>query len=364
MHPAMGPTVRQRRDSRPRAQAWGGSVAWLVAMYSCVAGAAQEPPRAESPPPGELAVRVELGRRLFMDPQLAEDGAMACATCHVPEHAFTVNAGTVAFGRGGQALRRNSPTLLNAAQATSLFHDGRAATLEEQVWGPLLSPAEMWNPSVESVLGRLRYRRDYADLFRRAFGDEGVTRRSVGAAIAAYERTLVAGRSRFDRWFNDKEAAALTTEEQAGFSVFNWSGCSACHRVDAASADFTDHRFHNTGIEWARGRGEIGPRKTVADAGRFEVTGREENRRAFRTPTLRNVALTGPYMHDGSLATLREVIDWYDRGGSTDPAKHPFMKPLRLNEAQKRHLEAFLQALTGDNLDALVKSARAPAGSR
>lgn len=306
----------------------------------------------------QTLARIELGRRLFFEPQLAEDGVMACATCHIPEHAFTVNAGTVAFGRGGQALRRNSPTLLNTDLATSFFHDGRAGTLEEQVWFPLLSQSEMWNPSAESVVGRLRYRREYADMFRRAFGDEGVSRKTIAAAIAAYERTLVAGGSRFDRWFYGKEEAALTTEEQAGFTVFNWSGCNACHVVDAASATFSDNRFRNTGIEWARARGELGSKKTEPDLGRFEITGRQEDRHAFRTPSLRNVALTAPYMHDGSLPTLRDVVEWYDRGGSADPGKDPLVRPLRLSEAQKRQLEAFLKSLTSDNAAVLAREAR------
>jgi cytochrome c peroxidase len=286
---------------------------------------------------------------------------MACATCHIPEHAFTVNAGTVAFGRGGQALRRNSPTLLNAELASTFFHDGRAGTLEEQVWFPLLSQSEMWNPSAESVVGRLRYRREYAELFRRAFGDEGVTRKNIAAAIAAYERTLVAAGSRFDRWFYGKEADALTTEEQAGFTVFNWSGCNACHTVDAAHATLTDNRFRNTGVEWARIQGELGPKKSEPDLGRFEISGRPEDRHAFRTPSLRNVALTAPYMHDGSLRTLREVVEWYDRGGSADPGKDPLVRPLRLSETQKRQLEAFLRTLTSDNAATLARTARSGA---
>jgi len=312
----------------------------------------------------EARARVELGRRLFVDPQLSEDGVMACSNCHIPEHAFTVNAGSVAFGRGGHALRRNSPTVLNVSIATSLFHDGRAATLEEQVWGPLLNPEEMWNSSVEGLVGRLRYRSDYAMMFRRAFGDEGVSRRTIGAAIAAYERTLVAGGSRFDRWFYGHETDALTHEEQAGFTVFNWSGCNACHTLEARHATFTDNRFRNTGVEWARINGELGAKKARPDPGRFEVTGRAEDRHAFRTPSLRNVALTSPYMHDGSLTTLREVIDWYDRGGSADPHKDPLVKRLQLSEARKRQLEAFLNSLSSDNTATLAQEARAASRDR
>jgi cytochrome c peroxidase len=344
---------------------WPGAILAVLAVAGGAGGVAANDdarlglPAAATPVVNEqAAARIELGRRLFFEPQLAEDGVMACATCHIPEHAFTVNAGTVAFGRGGQALRRNSPTLLNAELASTFFHDGRAGTLEEQVWFPLLSQSEMWNPSAESVVGRLRYRRDYAELFRRAFGDEGVTRKNIAVAIAAYERTLVAAGSRFDRWFYGKQADALTVEEQAGFTVFNWSGCNACHTVDAMHATFTDNRFRNTGVEWARIGGELGPKKTDPDLGRFEISGRPEDRHAFRTPSLRNVALTAPYMHDGSLQTLREVVEWYDRGGSRDPGKDPMVRPLRLSEAQKRQLEAFLRSLTSDNVATLARTAR------
>lgn len=357
----MKPAACRSRKS-PR---WSEAILVAIAVTgSASGGAADDAARLGLPAATIAAVneqsaaRIELGRRLFFEPQLAEDGVMACATCHIPEHAFTVNAGTVAFGRGGQALRRNSPTLLNAELASTFFHDGRAGTLEEQVWFPLLSQSEMWNPSAESVVGRLRYRRDYAELFRRAFGEEGVTRKNIAAAIAAYERTLVAAGSRFDRWFYGKEADALTTEEQAGFTVFNWSGCNACHTVDASHATFTDNRFRNTGVEWARIRGELGSKKTEPDLGRFEISGRPEDRHAFRTPSLRNVALTAPYMHDGSLQTLREVVDWYDRGGSADPGKDPMVRPLRLSETQKRQLEAFLRSLTSDSAAALARTAR------
>lgn len=344
------------------ARRWSGAILALAAAAGA-AGADESTrlglPQRELPVVNEQgAARIELGRRLFFEPQLAEDGVMACATCHVPEHAFTVNAGTVAFGRGGQALRRNSPSLLNAELASTFFHDGRAGTLEEQVWFPLLSQNEMWNPSADSVVGRLRYRRDYAELFRRAFGAEGVTRKSIAVAIAAYERTLVAAGSRFDRWFFGKDAAALSADERAGFSVFIGSGCAACHTVGADHATFTDNRFRNTGVEWARVRGELGPRKTDPDLGRFEVSGRDEDRHTFRTPSLRNVALTAPYLHDGSLPTLRDVIDWYDRGGSADPGKDPLVRPLRLSETQKRQLEAFLGSLTSPHAATLARAAR------
>jgi cytochrome c peroxidase len=302
--------------------------------------------------------RVALGRRLFMDPQLSFDGAIACASCHVPEQSFASRAGTVAFGRGGKPLARNAPSLFNAGLAAPLFRDGRAANLEEQVSGPLLHDDEQWNPSPEALVARLRALPGYARAFDEAFPGEGLTRRTLPAALAADERSLVAGGSPFDRYSYGSEPDALSRDAQAGYTVFVWSSCDTCHRIDGGHAAFTDNRFHNVGIEWARVSGRLGPRKTAADAGRAAVTGDPADRFAFRTPSLRNVALTAPYMHDGSLATLREVVDWYDSGGGDDPGRHPALRRLALTEEQKRQLVAFLESLTSPGASALAREAR------
>ncbi len=321
------------------------------------------PPIVVSTEPGDPALQVALGRKLFMDPQLAEDGTMACGTCHIPEHAFALNGLAVAFGRGGRALRRNSPTILNAALATSQFVDGRMRTLEEQVWGPLLAVEEAWNPTVKDVVGRLQGRADYRDAFRAAFDGRPVSQRLIGAAIAAYERSVTSGGSRFDVWHYGGDRTALDADERAGFEVFRSSGCAGCHTISEAHATFTDNTFRNTGIEWARARGRLGTPKATPDPGRFEVTGREADRHAFRVPSLRNVALTAPYMHDGSLATLEDVVDWYDGGGGEDPGRDRTLKPLGLDATAKRQLVAFLRTLTSGEVERLAREARASAGA-
>lgn len=322
------------------------------------------PVQGASTVPGDPALQIALGRRLFMEPQLAEDGVVACANCHIPEHAFTVNVIPTASGRGGRMLRRNAPTVLNATIPTTQFVDGRVATLEEQIWGPLLSVEEAWNPSAEAVVARLRGRADYDAQFRAAFAGQRPSRELIGAAIAAYERSLAAAGSRFDRWYFGHDPDALSADARAGFTVFRARGCDRCHTVSVGHATFTDNTFRNTGIEWARLNGSLGARKVTADLGRFEVTGADGDRRSFRVPSLRNVALTHPYMHDGSLATLGDVIDWYDAGGSDDPGQDSRIAPLHLTSTQKRQLQAFLESLTSDNAEVLAREARLAAQQR
>ncbi len=321
------------------------------------------PPITITAEPGDPALQVALGRRLFMDPQMAEDGTMACATCHIPEHGFTLNGAPTAFGRGGRTLRRNSPTVLNAALATSQFVDGRMGSLEEQIWGPLLSVEEAWNPTVQDVVGRLEGRAEYREAFRAAFAGRKVSARLIGAAIAAYQRSLATGRSRFDRWRYGGDPTALDAQERAGFDVFQRSGCPTCHTVGTGFAAFTDNSFRNTGVEWARRRGELGTAKVVPDEGRFEATGLEADRRAFRVPSLRNAGLTAPYMHDGSIATLEDVVEWYDAGGGRDPSRDLALRPLGLDTEDKARLVAFLRALTTQDIERLIGEARGTPGA-
>jgi cytochrome c peroxidase len=226
---------------------------------------------------------------------------------------------------------------------------------------------------------------DYADLFQRAFPRQGLAADTVAAALADYQRTLVSGGSRFDRWFYGGESGALTAEEQRGFALFaGQAHCVSCHTFGRYHALFTDHSFHNTGVGWARAtrQGEVavplapgvGTRVSVqalaelfgaepADQGRFEVTGRKADRFAYRTPSLRNVALTPPYMHDGSLPTLEAVVDFYHRGGIDNPGKDPLVYALQLDAADKRALVAFLRTLTGANVDELAAQARSAAST-
>lgn len=362
----------------------------LVAYVAACAPAHQAPlglPPVEHPPdnpPSET--KVALGRKLFFDRRLSVNGTMSCAMCHVPEQGFTSNELATALGVEGRSLRRNAPTLLNVAYHPVLFHDGREHSLELQVWGPLLASNEMANASIGQVVARIRALPDYRGLFERAFGTRGVTVETIGQAIAAYERTLISGDSRFDRWYYGGDATALDAREQEGFRLFTGKArCATCHTIGERWALFTDFRFHNTGIGWRRTHGaselvrvELVPglvthveRRAIdrtfepplADVGRFEITRDPQDRWAYKTPTLRNVAATPPYMHDGSLGTLQEVIEFYDRGGVDNPGKSPLLGPLGLAAAEKDALVAFLRSLTGNDLAALVRRAREPAAA-
>jgi cytochrome c peroxidase len=366
---------------------------WILALSACDRGATPgnasitlAPPLGLPPlplPPDSplTQARIELGRTLFMDRRLSHNNTLSCGMCHVPEQGFTSNELGTAVGLEGQSIRRNSPTVYNVAYVEQLFHDGREFSLENQAWGPLLAGNEMANPSIGYVIEKIKVLAEYAGRFEKAFAGRGPDVLTVGQALAAYQRTLVSANSRFDRWHYGKEQNALTTEEQAGFRLFSGkAGCSACHVVGEQHALLTDNRFHNTGIGYAHSMGlpkthrvQLAPGKFVdvedkaldaferplADVGRYEVTLDPADSWAYRTPTLRNVALTGPYMHDGSIATLEEVVEFYDRGGIDNPQKDPLLKPLGLSPTEKLSLAAFLRSLTGDNVQKLAAEARA-----
>jgi cytochrome c peroxidase len=362
-----------------------GSLA--LASLPLQAGAAQ-PLGLPAAPAGTAPTleQAELGRKLFMDRRLSRNGTMSCGMCHVPEQGFTVNELATAVGIEGQSLRRNTPTVLNVGYQTLLFHDGRAASLEEQVWGPLLAADEMGNITREAAVARVRALPEYRGLFDAAFGSADISPAGIAAALAAYQRTLSSGSSRFDRFYFGGEGNALSRLERDGFEVFRGKGrCVACHTVGARSALFTDLAFHTTGVGFARARAAPGPMRVplapgvetlvdptampgvfspdAPDLGRFEVTRDERDRYAYKTPSLRNVALTAPYMHDGSLATLERVIDFYDGGGIDNPGRDALLQPLGLTVEEKRALGAFLRALTGDNVDRLATQARAAAST-
>jgi cytochrome c peroxidase len=326
--------------------------------------------------------RAALGRKLFMDRRLSRNGTMSCGMCHVPEQGFTTNEMATTIGIEGRSLRRNAPTVLNVGFQRTLFHDGRETSLERQIWSPLLAADEMGNASRTEVVARVRALADYSAAFARAFPGTGINEDTIAAALASYERMLGAANSPFDRWFFGGESSALSAVERDGLQLFRGkAGCSSCHLVGERDALFTDHRFHNTGVGWARANAangtvsvplgggettEVSRAEMAAlfggdlhDEGRFEVTHLQVDQWAYKTPSLRNVALTAPYMHDGSLATLREVIEFYTRGGIDNPGKDPLLQPLQLSLEEKQALEAFLQALTGDNVDQLAAEARA-----
>lgn len=338
--------------------------------------------RSEPPSATHAAARVALGRKLFFDRRLSSNHTMSCGMCHVPEQGFTSNEMATAVGIHGRSLRRNAPTSLNVGDVAALFVDGRASSLESQVWGPLLAPDEMGNASRDDVIERIRRLSDYRVPFLRAYGRDGITESTVAGALASFERSLVAVGSPFDTWRAGARTQDFGEAQRAGFSVFLRAGCGQCHTVGDHDAAFTDGRFHNTGVAWrSRTRRQAGTvsvalapgvRTSITsdvaaavgeperdDLGRYEVTGREGDRDAFRTPSLRNVSLTAPYMHDGSLPTLRAVIDYYDRGPDPAARAETGLAPLHLSDDEKAQLVAFLESLASPRVAALVKAARA-----
>jgi cytochrome c peroxidase len=325
--------------------------------------------------------KVELGRKLFYDRRLSHNGTISCAMCHVPEQGFTVNEMATAVGIEGRSVRRNAPSLYNIAYATRIFHDGRESTLEQQVWGPLLAGNEMGNPSVGYLIERLRMLPDYQGLFEEAFNGRGPGMETLGMAIAAYERTLVSADSRFDRWYFGHQQEALRAAERRGYELFKGkAGCSACHSINARHAFFTDNGMHNTGIGYRAAFSRptarqipVAPGKLVSvtgalpnqgnDLGRYEVTLNPADRWKYKTPSLRNVALTAPYMHDGSVKGLQEVVEFYNAGGVANDNLDPLIRPLGLSANEIDDLVAFLYSLTGSNVDAIVADAfAAPVG--
>ena len=275
--------------------------------------------------------RVRLGRSLFFDPILSGNRTVACASCHDPAHAFAVNTAT-AMGIGGQKTRRNSPSLWNRAYGSSMFWDGRAASLEEQALKPIEDPHEMGS-SVADTVKRLRGDAGYRERFQAAFGEEP-SADNLAKALAGFQRTLLLGNSRVDRFRSAGEAGALNSQELHG--LWLWESKARCWRCHGGP-NFSDEQFHNTGVSWG---------KKPLDLGRFEVTKLDADRGKFRTPSLRGVAHTAPYMHDGSLATLEDVIAFYNAGGTRNPHLDPIMEPLDLSAEEVRSLVAFLRALS------------------
>lgn len=376
-------TAREGSQHRRSLRGWRGAAigAGLLALSAAAPAQAPAPlglPAVAIPIDNPLTpAKIALGRKLFMDRRLSPNNTMSCAMCHVPEQGFAVNEMATAIGFEGKSVRRNAPTLLNVAYAAPLLRDGAEASLESQVWRPLLAPNEMANASADAVVAKLGALADYRGLFEAAFAGRGPSKQTIGAALASYERTLNSANSRFDRWFFGHEAQALSSEAQRGFEVFNLAGCPVCHRYSEDSALFTDNRFHDIGSGARRGGRhtvQLAPGVSVEiedaalasvsepaarDEGRFEVTGRSADKNAFRTPSLRNVALTAPYMHDGSLPTLESVIEFYRRVRLANLTEDARVSLLALSEQDQRALIAFLRSLSGDNVQELTSQARA-----
>ena len=252
--------------------------------------------------------KIEQGRRLFFDRRLSRDNSISCSSCHDPERAFS-DGRTRAIGVFGRTGKRNSPALVNRGYGRSFFWDGRIATLEEQVLKPIQDANEM-DLTLEEASSRVN-----------------LTQSEISRALASYVRTILSGDSPFDRYLNG-DRSALTPEQQQGLQIFRGKGnCTACH----VGPNFTDERLHNTGIAWREGK--------LADIGAGSGN--------FKTPTLREIVRSAPYMHDGSIATLEDVVEYYDRGGNRNPKLDPELRPLRLSPAEKQSLVVFLRCLTG-----------------
>lgn len=330
--------------------------------------------------------KISLGRKLFFDRRLSRNKTMSCAMCHIPEQGFTNNELARPIGFEGRGLKRNAPTLLNVAHYSRLFLDQREYSLEQQVWSPLLASNEMNNPSIGYVVETVQQAQDYNGLFEQAFNTPA-TMQTIGFAIAQYQRTLVSGDSRFDRWLYAGDSKALNSEEIFGYQLFiGKAGCSSCHLIQKDHALFTDNQVHNTGIGYQDSM--LGLSKPIQvqlapgvsaqieqarlasvsnikenDIGRYEVTLDPNDRWKFRTPILRNVELTAPYMHNGELLSLEDVINFYSVGGVPNELLSPLIRPLNLSKQESIALVAFLKSLTGRNVRTLVSDAfSAPIG--
>ena len=315
-------------------QAASGPASKSAKVARQLAGGLGPLPPVEHPADNPLSPeKVELGKMLYFDTRLSGTERVSCATCHNPSFGWGEGVG-LSVGVGDQKLARHSPTVLNAAFYTHQFWDGRAATLEEQAKGPITSPVEM-NADPEVVVKRLQGIPGYAERFEKVFG-EPVSFDNIAKAIATYERTIVRGDSAFDRWAAGDDAA-MSEEAKRGYQLYTTKAlCITCH----SGPNFSDSKFYNIGV---KGSG-------TTDKGRFDVTKNPADLGAFKTPTVRNAALTAPYMHDGSLKTLEEVVEHYNKGGEDVPNKHPVMVPLNLNAQEKADLVAFMKALTGEPL--------------
>jgi cytochrome c peroxidase len=291
---------------------------------------AHPPYPADNAPTAE---RIELGRKLYFDRRLSRDNSMSCASCHDPDKGWA-DCLPRAVGFGGHELGRHSPTVINTAYNTAQFWDGRAATLEEQAVGPIMAAGEMAMQSTDDVLEMIRNAPEYQGAFESAYGS-GPSMDNIGRAIAAFEREVITGPSPFDEYMlGDKKA--LTDSAKRGLILFTTTAsCTACH----SGPNFTDNKFHALGVKQA------GP--LTEDLGRFAVTNDPKDKHGFKTPGLRNIEQSAPYMHDGSLESLEDVVDFYNRGGVRTDVRSHLIQPLNLTDSQKADLVAFLRSLTG-----------------
>ena len=282
----------------------------------------------------QTAAKVELGRKLYFDPRLSGNNWISCATCHNPVLGFTDGLPRMLGGPASKEGGRNSPTIINSAYNELQFWDGRAATLEEQALGPIQNPNEMFE-TLDNVVKKLSGIPGYVKAFKEVFGT-GVTADGIAKAIAAFERTIVFANSPFDKYMLGDEQA-MSESAKRGMNLFNNKAeCIKCHN----GPNFTDNKFHNIGVP------ADGPLKE--DLGRYNVTKVETDKGAFKTSTLRNIAETGPYMHNGFFPTLFEVVQFYNGGGGRSENKSSLIHGLNLTGQEAADLIEFMKALTGE----------------
>lgn len=363
-------------------------LAWLCASLA----AAQTPPLGLPPVPippdnPQTPEKVALGKKLFEDKRFSSTGQVSCATCHDAAKAFTDSPLRVSEGIRKLTGTRNAPTVVNAAYMKTQFWDGRSPSLEDQALHPPLNPVEMGLKTHEPILKIARSDPEYVKAFKAVFGKSGkdVTMKEVTQAIAAFERSQVSGNSPFDRYYFKGEKAALSEAQKRGFDLYvNKGRCVSCHRVEQTTATFTDGRFHNVGVGInqiqeqvpALARAFLEAQATLAEVdvkvltdkrtselGRFAVSRGFDDLGSFKTPTLRNVAATAPYMHDGSIKTLRDVVVHYNNGGVTkkEDRVNDFLsggiRPLDLTEEEIDDLVAFMEALTSPEHEKTAQAA-------
>jgi len=340
------------------------------------------PPVPEDNP--QTPEKIALGDKLFHDKRFSANGEVSCSTCHEQAKAFTDNL-RVSRGINELTGTRNAPTVINAAYMRTQFWDGREPSLERQSTQPFVNPVEMGLPDHGPILTVIRGDDDYTAAFRQVFGVSPgeIGMDHVSAAIASFERTVVAGDSPFDRYFYGGETDALSEEAKRGFAVFTGKGrCVSCHRIEQMQALFTDNRFHNIGVGFKNIRGKeaetahefvkeksrgadvdvtVLTKQNMSELGRFAVSENLTEVGSFKTATLRNIALTAPYMHDGSLKTLEDVVDFYANGGrekESDPRSDFLSGGIRVldfGDEEKSDLVAFLKSLTSPEFEAVAR---------
>ncbi|MBM3802535.1 MAG: c-type cytochrome [Acidimicrobiia bacterium] len=281
--------------------------------------------------------KIKLGKRLYFENKLSVDGSISCASCHIPEKGFADPA-QFSTGVGGKKGGRQAPTVINRLFSTKQFWDGRAASLEEQALGPVQNPAEMAMPSMDVVKEKLGADPSYVSDFKAAFPPDGaITDIHIAQAIASFERTVLSGNSPYDRFIaGDKNA--MSESAQRGHALFKdpaKGNCETCH----VGFNFTDENYNNIGVGMAAKN---------PDLGYFAISKLEGHKGAFKTPTLREIASTAPYMHDGSQKTLEEVVSFYNKGGHKNKWLSTKIKPLNLSKQEQSDLVEFLEALSGD----------------